>query len=64
MRKDARERIPSDHKGVAGESGQNIVTMCLDCGRDVSSRRQAPNVLVTDLGERQNRKAVTEVRTS
>jgi hypothetical protein len=36
MRIGGRERIPSDHKGVASESGQNIATMFLDCNCAVS----------------------------
>ncbi len=62
MRIDGRERNPSDHNGVARESGKDIATMCLDCDYQGFPLTHAPNLLASDVVERQDRKVVTEVR--
>jgi hypothetical protein len=62
MRNDDRERNPTDHKGVASESGKDIASMCLVCNYRFFPLAQAPILLMSDVVERQYRKVVTEVR--
>ena len=62
MRIDAREGNPPAHKDVASESGNDIAEVCLDCGCEIPPLIQASSLLMGNVGKRQNRKAVTELR--